>query len=174
MAKAASIPGAVVVQPSRDWEGPPREVFFVAPLVMLALFLPVSIVIVRRVWKSGTGKIAAFPREVIDRLARLEQMGEATPLEVERIGEGQRFVTRLLTENRIGWASGRKAGEIRRQARLARLNRSLTLTQINPKVAGSTSPQLSGPLLPSLSASPKSCGPWTQLRCLLPDWQIHP
>lgn len=36
--------------------------------------------------------------EISARLARLEQVAEATALEVERIGEGQRFTTRLLGE----------------------------------------------------------------------------
>ena len=104
VAKAAAIPGAVTIQPSQDWEGPPREVFFFAPFVILALFLPVSIAVARGVWRRGTTKIAEFPREIMDRLSRLEQLGEATSLEIERIGEGQRFVTKLLTErpDRIG------------------------------------------------------------------------
>jgi hypothetical protein len=36
--------------------------------------------------------------EIAARLARLEQVTEATALEVERIGEGQRFTTKLLGE----------------------------------------------------------------------------
>lgn len=108
VAKAAAIPGAVTVQPREDWNGPPEEMFFIAPFVVLVLLLPVSIAIARRVWKRGTTRIAEFPREVMERLSRLEQMGEATSLEIERIGEGQRFVTRLLTErpDRIGAGIG--------------------------------------------------------------------
>jgi len=104
VATAAAIPGAVTIQPPQEWNGPPREVFFFAPFVILALFLPVSIAVARGVWKRGTTKMAEFPREVMDRLSRLEQIGEATSLEIERIGEGQRFVTKLLTERpeRIG------------------------------------------------------------------------
>ena len=104
VAKAAAVPGAVVIQPRKEWDGPPSEVYFMAPFVVLALLLPMSIALTRRAWRRGTTRIAEFPREMMDRLARLEQMGEATSLEVERIGEGQRFVTRLLTEKpeRIG------------------------------------------------------------------------
>jgi hypothetical protein len=36
--------------------------------------------------------------EIAARLARIEQVTEATALEVERIGEGQRFTTKLLGE----------------------------------------------------------------------------
>jgi hypothetical protein len=108
VATAAAVPGAVTVDPPREFTGPPREVFIFVPLLFLALFLPVSIAVARRVWKRGTTKVAEFPREVMDRLARLEQMGEATSIEIERIGEGQRFVTKILTErpDRIGAGLG--------------------------------------------------------------------
>lgn len=42
----------------------------------------------------------ALPGEFSDRLTRLEQSLDAAAIEVERIGEGQRFMTRLLTEDR--------------------------------------------------------------------------
>ena len=41
---------------------------------------------------------AARPGQLDDRLIHLEQSVEAVAIEVERIGEGQRFVARLLTE----------------------------------------------------------------------------
>ena len=34
--------------------------------------------------------------EISERLARLEQITESTAVEIERIGEGQRFTTKLL------------------------------------------------------------------------------
>ena len=36
--------------------------------------------------------------EIASRITRLEQLAESTALEVERIGEGQRFTTKLLGE----------------------------------------------------------------------------
>lgn len=42
----------------------------------------------------------ALPAESAQRLERLEQGMDAVAIEVERISEGQRFVTRLLTESR--------------------------------------------------------------------------
>ena len=36
--------------------------------------------------------------EIAARINRLEQLAETTALEVERIGEGQRFATKLLSE----------------------------------------------------------------------------
>ena len=39
-----------------------------------------------------------IPKDVSDRLERMEQGIEAVALEVERIGEGQRFVTQLMND----------------------------------------------------------------------------
>jgi hypothetical protein len=41
---------------------------------------------------------AANVKAIEDRLARIEQIVEASALEIERIGEGQRFTTKVLTE----------------------------------------------------------------------------
>lgn len=41
---------------------------------------------------------AGVPRELSSRLRSLEQSLDAMAVEVERIGEGQRFMTRLFTE----------------------------------------------------------------------------
>jgi hypothetical protein len=38
--------------------------------------------------------------EVMTRLARVEQIVESTAIEIERISEGQRFTTRLLSEKK--------------------------------------------------------------------------
>ena len=38
--------------------------------------------------------------EIAQRLARVEQIVEATALEIERISEGQRFTTRLLSDRK--------------------------------------------------------------------------
>lgn len=38
--------------------------------------------------------------ELVARLARVEQIVESTAIEIERISEGQRFTTRLLSEKK--------------------------------------------------------------------------
>ena len=38
--------------------------------------------------------------ELLARVARVEQIVESTAIEIERISEGQRFTTRLLSENK--------------------------------------------------------------------------
>jgi hypothetical protein len=39
--------------------------------------------------------------EISQRLARLEQIADATAVEIERIGEGQRFTTKLLGDRTV-------------------------------------------------------------------------
>lgn len=42
----------------------------------------------------------------MDRLNRLDQAMDSIAIEVERIGEGQRFVTRVLTDNSRALGAG--------------------------------------------------------------------
>jgi hypothetical protein len=51
-----------------------------------------------RAQKEALG--AGMNPELITRLARVEQIVEATAIEVERISEGQRFTSRLLSEKK--------------------------------------------------------------------------
>lgn len=99
VAATASVPGAVVAPPRIIRNGPPEEAFIAIPIVFMCLMLPIIIAYARRIWRRPTASVTTqLPSDLGDRLARLEQMGETTALEVERIGEGQRFVTRLLTD----------------------------------------------------------------------------
>lgn len=98
LAQAAAVPGAVVEQPRVIRPGPPEEVYVVGTIFMVIVLLPLSIALARRIWKRSVTTITSFPRELADRLGRMEHAIEATSLEVERIGEGQRFLTRLFTE----------------------------------------------------------------------------
>lgn len=57
--------------------------------------------------RTATVDAAGVPSELTDRLTHLEQSVDVVAMEVERIGEGQRFMTRLFTEG----ATAREAGE---------------------------------------------------------------
>jgi hypothetical protein len=48
--------------------------------------------------RRANAQAALPPREMTDRLARIEAAVDAMSVEVERISEGQRFVTRVLSE----------------------------------------------------------------------------
>ena len=98
IAKAAAIPGAVVERPPDIPHGPPPEAYVLGGMFMVIVFLPLSIAWARRIWRRSAAAVTSFPREIGERLLRMEQALEATSVEVERIGEGQRFLTRLFTE----------------------------------------------------------------------------
>lgn len=110
VAKAASVPGAVVEPPRFVDPGPPDEAWVLGGLFIVVVLLPLSLAYARRIWRRGSAVVAAFPKEIGERLGRLEQAAEATALEVERIGEGQRFLTRLFTEGNGFRALGAPAG----------------------------------------------------------------
>ena len=65
-----------------------------APII--AIGLPIARAYARRMDESPRG--AALPTDTTARLERMEQAIEAIAVEVERISEGQRFTTRLLSE----------------------------------------------------------------------------
>ncbi len=60
----------------------------------------------RRMQLSDEAAISAAPRELTDRLTRLEQAIDAVAIEVERVGEWQRFLTRSSGENGTPRATG--------------------------------------------------------------------
>jgi hypothetical protein len=111
VATASAVPGAVVPPPQIIRNGPPEEAYIVGTIFIFVFFLPISIAYARRIWRRSAEVITSFPREIADRLTRMEQAVEATAVEVERIGEGQRFLTRLFTEGEGARAIGAGAAQ---------------------------------------------------------------
>ena len=111
ISKAAAIPGAVVELPPPIQQGPPEEAYILGGLFMILVFFPLSVAYSRRIWRRSAAAVASFPREIGERLLRMEQALEATAEEVERIGEGQRFLTRLFTEGEGARAIGAGAAQ---------------------------------------------------------------
>ena len=109
VAKAASVPGAAIEPPPLPDTGPDDGVFVVASIFVFAVLMPIALAYARRVWRRSAKVITTFPKELSDRLIRVEQAVEATALEVERIGEGQRFMTRLFTESPAAHQLGAQA-----------------------------------------------------------------
>src|SRR5918999_1501112 len=65
-------------------------------IVMLAVGVPLVRALTRR-WERQPLQ-PSVPPEVAARLERIEQAVDAVAIEVERISEGQRFTTKLLSE----------------------------------------------------------------------------
>ena len=75
-----------------------------ATAIICAIGIPLARAYSRRM--DAEARNPRIPDEVANRLERMEQALEAVAIEVERISEGQRFTTKLLSE-------GRSAGEAR-------------------------------------------------------------
>ena len=74
-----------------------REQVMMSGVAVFALLVPIVLAYTRRIWKRGSRVQSANPGDS-ERLLRMEQAIESIALEVERIGEGQRFTTKLLTD----------------------------------------------------------------------------
>lgn len=98
VARAAAVPGAVVEPVPVPRTGPPEEAFVLGALFMVITLLPLSIAYARRLWKRGATVIAPVPNEVRQQIDALSNAVETIAHEVERIGEGQRFITKVLAE----------------------------------------------------------------------------
>lgn len=99
VAQAAAVPGAIVEQPRRDpWEhGAPVELVAMGLGITGLLLFPVCLAWARRIWRRAS-VVSVVPPELVERMAGMERGIDAVAVEVERIGEGQRFVTQLLAE----------------------------------------------------------------------------
>jgi hypothetical protein len=104
VAAQAAVPGATVPPP----RPPQNNDVDVDMVVGLSFFLatvmaiPITIAYARRIWRrSGKTEVVLSPL-MMERLDSLERGMEAVALEVERIGEGQRFVTQALSGRAVG------------------------------------------------------------------------
>ncbi len=86
----------------------PNLVVPMAMFMTLALALPISIAAARRILRR-TPRTTPVPSDVTMRLERIEQAVDTIAIEVERISEGQRFVTRLMAERPSASASSQAA-----------------------------------------------------------------
>jgi len=106
VANAAAVPGAVVTPRPPIRQGPPEEVFVLTGVFMFIVILPLTIAYARRIWRRGAAVVSAIPQEIYDRFNRLDQAVDSVAIEVERIGEGQRFLTRVYAEQQKGLGAG--------------------------------------------------------------------
>lgn len=101
VARAAAVPGAVVPPPPELPRNEIPEAFFIL-LMVLTMFVgvPLAVAYARRIWKKSVHTVAALPQDIYDRFNRIDQAIDSVALEVERIGENQRYVTKLVAEQR--------------------------------------------------------------------------
>ena len=98
VARTVAIPGAFTPERPPVRNGPPAEFVAIPIVFILFVLFPLTIAFTRRLWRRGAVAVSAIPTELMERLSRLETAVDSVALEVERIGEGQRFVSRLFAE----------------------------------------------------------------------------
>lgn len=97
--------GIATTQPPPPWETmdvPPRAqetaIAFFVMIAVIVIGYPIAKAIGRRIDRAGT--VPKVPSEMASQLAQLNHAVEAIAIEVERISEGQRFTTKVLSEQR--------------------------------------------------------------------------
>jgi len=80
------------------------EILAFGIVVTIFVFAPLAVGAARMMWKrAAAGPVRhVIPPETSGRLERIEQAVEAIAVEVERVSEGQRFVTKLMSEAKVG------------------------------------------------------------------------
>jgi len=104
------VPGAVVRQ--SPWNNP-AVVIPTVSIVSLTMLLPLSIGLARRLARRAPAP-PPISSDVTTRLERIEQAVDTIAIEVERVSEGQRFVTKIMAEKSA--ASAANAGAPAEQA----------------------------------------------------------
>lgn len=119
VAQAALVPGATYEPPRPRvvQEGPPEEFWVLGGMFIFFVMMPIAIAYSRRLWKRGAVPTSnEVPAELTDRLSRMEQAIDAVAVELERVGEGQRYVTRVFTEQQRALGAGAaEAVEVRQR-----------------------------------------------------------
>lgn len=90
-------------QRQNDWPG----------IIALFTLTPLAIAYARNIWRRGRAPASAPVSEQAEaRFAQLEQAIDTVAVEIERVAEGQRFVTKLLREGQpVPDFSAQRAGE---------------------------------------------------------------
>ena len=98
MAPNALVAGA---ESSRQFSGmDPDSIAALGGVFMIFVLAPIAFAAARMMWKRTNRPVQpAISDDASRRLERLEQGMDAIAIEIERVSEGQRFVTRLLSES---------------------------------------------------------------------------
>ena len=100
----ASVPAAMLANSVEPFGLPANIMDELVPIaVVFTLFVlsPIAVSIARLFWKRGSIPRHAAPSpENAQRLERMEKAIDSIAIEMERVSEGQRFVTRLLSDAR--------------------------------------------------------------------------
>ena len=112
-APPSALAGTTEVPVPRPFGLNPGQITGISIVGIIFVGFPLAIAMARNLWRRGS-RHTPLPgtAESNQRMERLEQAVDAIAIEIERVSEGQRFVTRLLTEGSAPALSvGQKAAE---------------------------------------------------------------
>jgi hypothetical protein len=95
VAASAAVPGALVREV--DPNGNDAELLAMGLVFTGIMLFPLVIAWARRLWKKAATQ-PVVSQELTDRVGAIERNLDSVAFEIERIGEGQRFVTQLMAE----------------------------------------------------------------------------
>jgi hypothetical protein len=76
-----------------------EQIAIVTSVFTLFVLFPLTLAYARRLWRRGAVAVAELPKVLAERLTRLDQAVDTIAIEVERISEGQRFLTKVMTDH---------------------------------------------------------------------------
>ncbi len=82
-----------------------EDIFFIGGFFFTTIVLALGVPLVRAYVRRKDAEPPAVSLQAEQRLARMETALEAMALEIERISEGQRFVTKLLADRETAKAA---------------------------------------------------------------------
>jgi hypothetical protein len=119
LVQAAAVPGAIPVSPRRPPAMPdPDMLAGLSFLLAFAVLVPFAIAAARR-WARKPSALPHASPDLVERMAAMERGIDAIALEVERIGESQRFLTQAIA-SRVELPAAHDAGRERVPASLPR------------------------------------------------------
>ena len=91
---------AITAPPVEGFRGlSPDQITGISIVFVVLVLFPIAIAVARLFWKRAAVPVRpALPGDAAQRLERLEQAMDAVAVEMERVSEGQRFMTKLLTD----------------------------------------------------------------------------
>ena len=95
---------------------------FLTALSIVFIVFPLTLAFIKRMGRGGRAALPPRFDETPARLERLEQALDTVAVEVERISESQRFMTRLMTETQLGSAVAGVRASAQAAAREAGVN----------------------------------------------------
>lgn len=118
VAAAAGVPGAATPAPRNS--GPVDEDMIGVAIVFAGISLViVSLAYARRMWKGVSSVVAQFPPSLDGRLTRMEEAIDTVAIEVERVSEGQRFMSKMFIEHNARALATGAAQPIEQRERVA-------------------------------------------------------